>query len=226
MKYGKAALALGLFAATPFVPAPANALNVVAVDDGDACRIEVAGDSLCRWQRGDGPWDTPVSLELGRGGAPLLYFIDVGSAPDHGRIEIRLPYSFDWNDGPAMYQEVGVTGTTSNRPVAPTDRFSFVSRFSGALCEPGDPFCGEETADPATFHADGFYTMLIGGYQIIEGGLWTAAIDWSFQPGVTLHSLQIYGTIDTPEPALWATFIAGFGLVGAALRRQRRARRA
>jgi len=43
------------------------------------------------------------------------------------------------------------------------------------------------------------------------------------QTVIMLTEVTFDGTSPTPEPAMWATMLAGFGLVGGALRRRRRA---
>lgn len=63
----------------------------------------------------------------------------------------------------------------------------------------------------------------------IAAGSSISSLRLSFVDTGTIASTWLVGTLDTgpaggvPEPARWAISIAGFGLVGAVMRRQRRA---
>lgn len=81
----------------------------------------------------------------------------------------------------------------------------FVSCVYGTGCSEGFTFTYEGLLYPAArFYAGGFYGALLNG-EVYNRANWSIA---PFNPAAA------------PEPASWAMMIAGFGLIGAALRRR------
>jgi PEP-CTERM motif len=102
---------------------------------------------------------------------------------------------------------------------------------------PGNQACGNQNFNTLTFGPPDFLEILSFGAAIV-GVPGNSETLYFFNPGsfgtVGVHSSQVFGSAQfatltvsdssiipgVPEPASWALMIAGFGLVGAGLRRR------
>ena len=93
------------------------------------------------------------------------------------------------------------------------DNLSWVSTWGGA-CAGANP-CGTKVAED--------YKVSTGGFYLNPGDTSAYVTDWAIGSQYTNYAFKITDSQPgaVPEPATWAMLIAGFGLIGAAMRRRR-----
>lgn len=225
-----------LIGAALFGAAPAMAATIVDANAGEACKITFTGDFICRWTADDGS----VSTATGKTD-PYVHkktmYAGVRLAPGStlaaaGRIEFDVPYSLDTWILPAstpIFYQTGLSGWLWTGPNEVTGTAAFSSSFTGILgVNDGLPHQANLQASPTNYDLMALLQEeFVDRYccNVVSSGSWQASLEWSFST-----ETQVYGWLDAstsisniPEPATWAMFIAGFGLVGTAARCRRAA---
>jgi len=168
--------------------------------------------------------DTPFRASVG----PDPYGVGLAGPPTESVAEIDMQAFRNGADGRFLfgqsYYDTDGNGNWWEYGVGVTLSTSFPSLPSGtAYAVTPDILISTLTANigrPASFGAswDTYYFKYEGG---VGRQVYTDGLSWS-NPTATLTTVAVLP--DAPEPATWAMMVAGFGLLGIALRRNRRLR--
>ncbi len=99
--------------------------------------------------------------------------------------------------------------STVDNSVANIDNLTWVSTWGGA-CGGSFP-CGTKVAENFKISTAGLYQTM--------GDTSAYVADWAVGAQYTNYAFKV-GAAGVPEPAAWAMMLAGFGLVGSAMRRR------
>ena len=233
-------LAATLAAALAAVPADAVVIDVAP---GSACKATTAGGHLCRWLDASGAISHEADLfvqyrnQLGTNRpyydpqpiSPLSFFSMIVQAranrdglrvlPTVGSVELELPFETNaFFDPPGLMrlnrlelrysrgENVLFSGSleiTSELADAPATRKKFSETFSQV---------GRGAAYPG-----------LGYVEVVPSSLWRGTASWSITEGPGLGVISADTYFSVPEPSTWAFTMLGFGALGAAIRRAKRA---